>query len=355
MKVVDIMEKQKRNSSVELLRIISMIMIIMSHYCYHGVINVASLSLNFNKIILQLGFLGNLGVNIFFLISSYFMYDKKLDIGRIVKLLFQIFSYSIIIYLMFVIFGFESFNLINFIKNFLPVLFKTYWFATVYVIIYILSPYINTLIKNMDKKQHRNIIIIFIFIWSILYTFLKIDLYSNYFTDVLTLYFIATYIKKYELKVTNNLVKLITILISLSLVSLTIILNFIPSLSSSIPHIYSRNSLFMIIISTGMFVYFLNKNWYSNIINTIASCIFGVYLLHDNYLIRTVLWKFVDNSKYITSPYLIFHILVVTIAILMICTIIELIRKNTIQKIVDRLINNVILKLDSKSKQKSHD
>ena len=350
MKVVDIMNKIKRNSSIELLRIISMIMIIMSHYCYHGVINGDSLSLSFNKIILQLGFLGNLGVNIFFLISSYFMYDKEIDIRRIIKLLFQIFSYSIIIYLIFVLIGQEPFNIVNFIKSFFPVLFKNYWFASVYVIIYILSPYINILIRNLDEKQHRNIIIIFIFIWSILFTFLKIDLYSNYFTDILILYFIATYIKKYNSKISNNIVKLLTFLSTLGLISLTIILNFIPPLESYIPHIYSRNSLFIIMISTGMFISFLNKNWYSNIINIISSCVFGVYLLHDNYLIRKVLWNFVDNSKYITSPYLIIHMLIVTIIIFILCIIIEFIRKNTIQKIVDKYVDKYITKLNYKSK-----
>lgn len=325
-----------------------MLMIILSHYCYHGGINLNMLPLGFNKIILQLGYLGNLGVNIFFLISSYFMYEKKSEKKKLFKLLFEIFSYSIIIYCAFVFCGQEKFNLISFIKNFFPILFKTYWFATIYIIIYIFSPYLNILIKNLSKKEHLTIGLLLILLWSLLPTFLKIDLYSNYFTDVIILYFIATYIKKYnkELLKYLNKIKAMTLILGGLLIVITISFNYNSVLINFLPNFYTRNSFIMILISSGLFISFLNKEYYSKFINIISSCTFGVYLLHDNYLIRNCLWKFVENEKFKFSPYLLIHMIFWCIVIFITCIIIEFIRKNTIQKFVNKHIDFFCEKID---------
>ena len=63
-------DSKKRNSSLELLRILAMLFIVISHYSVHGGFNLNSINLLFNKVFLQVSTLGNLGVNIFVLISS---------------------------------------------------------------------------------------------------------------------------------------------------------------------------------------------------------------------------------------------------------------------------------------------
>ena len=56
--------------------------------------------------------------------------------------------------------------------------------------------------------------------------------------------------------------------------------------------------------------------------------IFGVYLISDNNYIRKVLWlNLFKNEKYINSPLLILHMFKSVILIIIICLIIEYIRK----------------------------
>ena len=67
------MLQKERNSSFELLRLISMLLIVMHHYSLHGgfdYMSTLSLRLYFIQC-LNMG--GKLGVNLFILISGYFL------------------------------------------------------------------------------------------------------------------------------------------------------------------------------------------------------------------------------------------------------------------------------------------
>ena len=66
----------KRKSNFELLRIISMLGIVLFHFFYHG--NYDTSSMNFNSsLIVYLQFVGEVGVDIFVIISGYFIVNRK--------------------------------------------------------------------------------------------------------------------------------------------------------------------------------------------------------------------------------------------------------------------------------------
>ena len=93
------MQKQ-RSSNLELLRIISMFLIVMHHYAVHGGFQLLEKDLSLNKIIIQiLSGGGQLGVNLFILISGYFLIDSEFKINKLLKLIFETFFYSVIILL----------------------------------------------------------------------------------------------------------------------------------------------------------------------------------------------------------------------------------------------------------------
>ena len=83
------------------------------------------------------------------------------------------------------------------------------------------------------------------------------------------------------------------------------------------------------------------------VINTIASLIFGVYLISDNYLLRDVIWHDVfNNISYIYSPYLILHIFFSVIVVVISCLLIDLIRKYLFEKSLFHLIDSKIGKIE---------
>lgn len=79
----------KRNSNIELLRIICALMIVAHHYSLHGM----GAAWNYDYVPLAkmyvefLGMFGKLAVNVFFIISGYFLVNSKFRISRIIRIL----------------------------------------------------------------------------------------------------------------------------------------------------------------------------------------------------------------------------------------------------------------------------
>ena len=74
----------KRDSNFELLRIICMVLIVIHHFSVHGgYFTETQGTLPFNATLIDLFAMGGrLGVNIFVLISGYFLINSKLGGGR---------------------------------------------------------------------------------------------------------------------------------------------------------------------------------------------------------------------------------------------------------------------------------
>ena len=73
-------KKSNRNSSIELLRILSMFAIVIPHYAYHSTFNWGVYNTLFEgalKVNLFLHFFGKLGVDIFVIIGAYFSFCVK--------------------------------------------------------------------------------------------------------------------------------------------------------------------------------------------------------------------------------------------------------------------------------------
>ena len=146
------MIKKERNSSLELLRIISMILIVGYHYSLHG-FDRTLLDYNYNKYILDILMIGGkLGVNCFVLISAYFMIESKITLKKLMKL----------------------------------------------------SPYLNKFIKMIGKDVQQKLILVLIFMWSIIMmVFPKSDLGFSNLGWFILLYLIASYIRLY-INVSSN-------------------------------------------------------------------------------------------------------------------------------------------------------
>ena len=143
---------------------------------------------------MQLG--GKFGVNIFVLISGYFLVKSpEIKINKLVKLWFQVFTYSILIYLIFVISGVQSFAIKDVLKSLLPVTFSTWWFASAYIMLYLVSPFLNKFLYSIDKKTYQKIILLLTFCWCIIPTFTSHKVECNKLNWFIYLYMIAGYIR----------------------------------------------------------------------------------------------------------------------------------------------------------------
>ncbi len=80
------------------------------------------------------------------------------------------------------------------------------------------------------------------------------------------------------------------------------------------------------------------KSGNSQLVNFIASCVFGVYLLHDNPNIRGFIWqKWFANAEYINSATFIIRISISVLLVFTVGIYIEFVRKVITEKITHKV------------------
>lgn len=146
---------KKRKSQFELLRIIAMFLIVLSHANIHGVLengNSTLLKYPFSTAVSLLMVNGVIGVYIFVLITGYFMINSKISYQKIIKLWLPIVFWSLILYLTF---NWRQIQVIPLIKSIFPVIFNQYWFMTVYFLMYCLIPILNKVVVTCITSRNK--------------------------------------------------------------------------------------------------------------------------------------------------------------------------------------------------------
>ena len=156
----------ERKYNIDLLRILSMIMIIILHFNKFGGF-LQNNNLNENMYIWVTEFLCIGAVNIFGLISGYFMINSKFNIRKAMRLELQVLTYSVIIYFVAVILNISEFSITQTLYSFFPTITARYWFMTAYIGLYMLSPFLNMFLQRLTKKQFQYLVGVIVFFCSI--------------------------------------------------------------------------------------------------------------------------------------------------------------------------------------------
>ena len=261
---MDVNSKQNRQSNIELLRIFATLFVIAHHFAIYSGFEFYSKAISFNKLWIQfIKMSGGIGIDVFVLISGYFLISKKeVNTNKIVKLWTQIFFYSTFIYIAFVFFKAIPFEIKEFVKNLLPISFSKWWFASTYFLLYLLSPYINSMIKSLDKKCFIEFLLIFGLLWCVIPTFTGILFQSNNLIWFAYLYCLGAYIRLYN-PIVNKSMKsffLILIMIITAIAILLIVLDYCEFLISDFEignyFLFSKQSFSVLIISVLLLICF---------------------------------------------------------------------------------------------------
>lgn len=349
-----------RQSNIELLRIFSMIIIIGHHFSVHGGIIFPTNVININRLwvqFIQMG--GKIGVDIFIMISGYFLItSEKLKCSKVLRIWLQIFTYSVVTYLLLTASGMVPFSLNELMYSLLPITFSGWWFASGYFVLYLLFPYINTFLKALSIHSYQRFLVLLTVIWCIIPSFLSIPWQCNTLLWFIYLYALAGYIRLYirstsiTAKKSFMIAGILILLTFLSVVAVDVLATRNPSFATYTDYFYDMQRLPVLLISLFLFLGFSHLNIkYIPAINIISSATFGVYLIHDNYRTRTLLWNTLFKvDTYADSKGLILYSILVIFTIFIVCSCIELLRMylierrylpllNTISKYIEKAIN----------------
>lgn len=285
----------KRDSRFELLRILSMFLIMLFHFEYFGETwRIDKANSLLDQIILSsyLPF-GKIGVYLFIMITGYFVGIKSYRIKKSLTKAFIIWSetifYSVTLFLIIVLLGLMNFSFKNFIAACLPFITNQYWFVSAYIMLLVLIPFINLAVENLGKKQFMYLIIITSFFGCFL-TSINNSTFSSEisFGYIIPPYLIGTFIRKYGIQVSYVKIK-ITILYLVAVLLTALISYFGYGKYRS----FFNFGILELLIATLVFVGFTKNRSFHNIgINTIAKTVFASYLITDNLYLKAAIWNF---------------------------------------------------------------
>lgn len=274
----------QRQSNIELLRIISMAMIVIVH------LDVASLGLSapakyisditarhWWQLIVESAVI--IGVNCFTLISGYFGIHARWS--GFWKLTAQCMFYAVGIYSALAIAGLVPWNLQTWLESWMVYTHTDLWYVPAYLGLFLLSPFINAAVTQLSRKQFG--------IW--LGAFILFNVWAGWVwggrfnptgytvIQLVMMYLIGRYIGLYAPAVScPKKLRLSCVIIYIAATAGITLYAGLVDISKT----FAYNSPLVIISSVAFFLIFTTFRFKSGIINSIASSAFAVYLIHKN-------------------------------------------------------------------------
>ena len=326
--------RKERESNIELLRIVLMLMIILHHLIVHGCelkrlsddtyVNISSWR---DTMLLFLNTFCVIGVNCFIFISGY--YGIKPKSKTLISFFTQSLVLSVSLYLFYsLVYYPNSFSFSGLFHSFFPLIVPVWWFLLAYISIYFLSPIINKGIESCSRKILIYICVIFLTLF-LSGGFRNDNLYTengyNIFT-LLIIYIIARCCATLNINIKNPKKLYIG---SLVINFLFVFLFFKFNKQHISWHFFSYGNPF-IIINTVLFFYSFKSITIKSksFILKIAPLTFGIYLIHDYPQSRLALKKIVSqiNTEIPNNISMLLILIGFSFCIFISCAIIERIR-----------------------------
>lgn len=346
-------EMKVRDSNIELLRILMMIVIVAHHY----VVNSGVFQLIVNTpprqaasefrtmFALLFGWGGKTAINVFLLITGYFMCRQEFKWHKVLFLAGEVVFYRWIIAAIFLVSGYESFSLKEFVKTIFVVPYDFgRGFTSSFLGMYVLVPFINIFIQVLDKKKLEKLLVVLLVIFTGFSTFFFNSAFE-YLGWYVTMYLAGSYIRLFGAEWMRNL-RTTGFLCAGSLVlswfSIAGIRFVSLILNRNFPYYYfvaDSNKVLAFLTACALFLFFNLNIGKNRIINRFAASTFGVLMIHaSSDTMRKWLWQDIcGNVDAFEKGSFILHALGCTLGVYFLCVLIDMGRKAFTEKIINKI------------------
>ncbi len=352
-----------RNYGIDILRIISMFMVTVLHFCgFSGIGETTDTGIPFYVgsafLVVCYG-----AVNIFGLISGYVMYGSKIKYTRIVGLWFQVVFYSAVLSVA------EKwiYDIPINLSIFMPVTFSAFWYFQAYFFMFFFIPLYNEIINKLSDKTLFKFICIGILVFCLFSNFVKMSgkdilgLKSGYgFLWLSFCYIVGAFIQKNKdcfSKISNCTCWLI-ICINELINYLSYILFFNVTGPASLYIVpkyifvnYTSVTIFIPAICILIIFSKIKVNRGKKVINFFSSTAFSVYIIQ----IHSLIWNhyivpyhtfFKNMNQWTSIPLLLAGVVVLYLAATVVdylrIQIFRLLHINTLSKLICKLLEKTI-------------
>lgn len=359
---------KKREANFELLRIIAMLMIITMHYLDKGgILPVPETP--------QYGATGYLAwgleafcvcaVNVYVLISAYFLAESGYRPMKVVTLWLQVVFYCVGIAAVLVMTGvlpLPGLNVYQLMNYLFPVIEEHYWFVSAYILMALLAPLMNDTLRALPRKTYQQGICMLLLLLSVSKSILPVELPTDRLGYdalwFLCLYVIGAYIRYHGAETAGGGQRSAGILFmkkpqpalagyllcSLAIfLSLCVVRAFYIRTGSLVRYInrqYHYNSMLCLLAAVFLFLAFravrIPEGKASAVICRIASASFGVYLIHEHMELRYRWPQWLGAGKAAHTPLFVLHWIISIVIVYAVCMMIDFGRQYLFEKIGKR-------------------
>ncbi len=349
---------KKKNANIELLRLMSLSFVVFAHLLDKGG-GLADVTVSNNPTPYIAWFIESFVVvciNVFMLISGYYLVKSRFKLGRLIEIVFAAVFYSVGAFIICLLTGAVStdgMDIYSLLDKIFPIHMNLYWFITGYVIIYMASPLLNKGLNALSEKQLRFVLAMFLLYECVLKSILPVRLstdmlgYSTFWMFIV--YMAGAYIRLHGLKLTEKPSRalLIYVICSIAAFAENVILMFISAKLGRLKELHGvaleHNHILLFAGALGLFGFFLNKKpmkeGLSKVVLAVSPMALGIYLIHENMSVRYKWpeWLGLTGMDKLSPPIflikLLYGVLVVVVAGLLAdfirIKIVELIRRLT--------------------------
>lgn len=194
---------KERNYGIDLLRIVSMVMIVLMHVLSFGGILWDGENFSASYYICWcFEALSVCAVNCYAMISGYVGYGKPTRISKLLQIWLQVLFYGVIALLVFGIMDLDKWNATNLKQTFMPVTMGKYWYISAYFGLFLLKPVLHGAVDKMSRKSLLAALLGVYAVFTIVPTAFDQNPFGlSYGYSVLwlsILYLTGAYLKKYE-------------------------------------------------------------------------------------------------------------------------------------------------------------
>ena len=344
-----------RDRNFEVLRTVAMFFIVVYHCLTHGIGSGYGFSMNSPVSVANLLFsdfllvFSSISVNLYVMISGYFLVDLNFKLSRVVRTWMHALFYSGVITILMMALLIVPFDWVNLCKSFMPISTDAYWFVTQYLGLLIISPFLALIARQISYRQYLFLLIGGAFIClSIIPDFPMGKRYyvahGNSIWSFAYLFLVAGFIKHHIKRLATSKLLSAIALASLLLFACEVLLGY----QNGLIYLYwlNYNGLPFLL---SVFVFLLvrqttvpdNRFW--NVLVSFAPYSFGVYLIHDHLLVRDWLWTTISLSSMCDTFAFPLVVIGLCVCVFVISALIDVARKQLFTLLK---IDNLIAKVD---------
>ena len=350
-----------RDSNIELLRIVAMLSIVAHHYVVHSTVwsLFDPVHPTVNSVFLWLwGMWGKTAINVFVLITGYFMCQSRLTARRYLKILFQVVFYSWVMWLVLAACGYETLSWGGAVKRLFChdiLIGQNRGFVQAFLWMYLLIPALNAYLRGASRRNLYCTLGVLVAMFSLCGTFLNANVYHHVFWYAV-LYLVGAAIRMYPFEWMGRN-KICVLLLAVSVVAAwcsVVGLNFLAywrGRPTWYPHTYVADSHKVLAFTCALFAFLVFRNWklpQSKFVNAVAATTFGVFLIHDaSDGMRKWLWQdFLDvPGAYSLAPWaLIGYSVMVMFGVFAACSVLDYLRIRLVERPLFGLWTSISLK-----------